>query len=83
MTDAFFGIRLLYSGHQTDFPKYGTNAVVSSLEHPSAFDAVEYYCKKTGKELRVIPANPITGGIDTEDTIRISPLHCHSVDDID
>ncbi len=42
----------------------GKNAVVSSLEHPSAFDAVEYYCKKTGKELRVIPANPVTGGID-------------------
>lgn len=44
----------------------GTNAVVSSLEHPSAFDAVEYYCKKTGKELRVIPANTQTGGIDVE-----------------
>lgn len=44
----------------------GTNAVVSSLEHPSAFDAVEYYCKKTGREMRVIPADPITGGIDTE-----------------
>ena len=42
----------------------GSNAVVSSLEHPSAFDAVEYYCKKTGKEMRVIPANPETGGID-------------------
>lgn len=44
----------------------GTNAVVSSLEHPSAFDAVEYYCKKTGKELRVIPADPKTGGIEPE-----------------
>lgn len=44
----------------------GTNAVVSSLEHPSAFDAVKYYCQKTGKELRVIPANPQTGGIDVE-----------------
>ena len=44
----------------------GKNAVVSSLEHPSAFDAVEYYCKKTGRELRVIPANPVTGGIDPE-----------------
>lgn len=42
----------------------GKNAVVSSLEHPSAFDAVEFYCKKTGRELRVIPANPKTGGID-------------------
>jgi len=44
----------------------GKNAVVSSLEHPSAFDAVAYYCKKTGRELRVIPANPQTGGIDPE-----------------
>ncbi len=44
----------------------GKNAVVSSLEHPSAFDAVEYYCKKTGRELRVIPADPVTGGIDPE-----------------
>lgn len=44
----------------------GTNAVVSVLEHPSAFDAMEYYCKKTGKELRVIPANPATGAIDPD-----------------
>lgn len=42
----------------------GTNAVVSVLEHPSSFDAVAYYCKKLGKELRVIPANPTTGAID-------------------
>ena len=40
--------------------------MVSSLEHPSAFDAVEYYCKKTGRELRVIPADKMTGGIDPE-----------------
>ena len=44
----------------------GTNAVVSVLEHPSAFDAVEYFCKKTGKELRVIPADPATGAIDPD-----------------
>ncbi len=44
----------------------GTNAVVSVLEHPSAFDAVEYFCKKTGKELRVIPADPDTGAIDPD-----------------
>lgn len=48
----------------------GTNAVVSSIEHPSAFDAVEYYCRKTGKELRVIPANPLTGGIDPEEAVK-------------
>ncbi len=48
----------------------GTNAVVSSLEHPSAFDAIEYYCKKTGKEMRVVPANQVTGGIDPEEVVK-------------
>lgn len=48
----------------------GTNAVVSSLEHPSAFDAVEFYCNKTGKEMRVIPANQKTGGIDPEEVVK-------------
>lgn len=48
----------------------GTNAVVSSIEHPSAFDAVEFYCKKTGKEMRVVPANKKTGGIDAEEVIK-------------
>ena len=48
----------------------GTNAVVSSIEHPSAYDAVEYYCKKTGKELRVIPADPLTGGIDPDEAAK-------------
>lgn len=48
----------------------GTNAVVSSIEHPSAYDAVEFYCKKTGKELRVIPANPLTGGIDPDEAVK-------------
>lgn len=47
----------------------GTNAVVSSIEHPSAYDAIEYYCKKTGKEMRVVPANPKTGGIDPEEVL--------------
>ncbi|MBQ7037077.1 MAG: aminotransferase class V-fold PLP-dependent enzyme [Clostridia bacterium] len=48
----------------------GKNAVVSSIEHPSAFDAVEFYCKKTGKELRVVPANPQTGRIDADEVIK-------------
>ena len=48
----------------------GKNAVVSSLEHPSAFDAVAFYCKKTGKELRVVPANKKTGGIDPEEVAK-------------
>lgn len=48
----------------------GTNAVVSSIEHPSAFDAVEFYCQKTGKEMRVVPANKKTGGIDVEEVMK-------------
>lgn len=47
----------------------GTNAVVSSIEHPSAYDAVEYYCNKTGREMRVVPANVKTGGIDVDEVI--------------
>ena len=43
---------------------FGTNAVTSSLEHPSAYDAVRYYCEKTGREFRTVPSNPKTGGID-------------------
>ncbi len=48
----------------------GKNAVVSSIEHPSAFDAIEFYCKKTGKEMRVVPANEKTGGIDVDEVIK-------------
>lgn len=44
----------------------GKNAVVSSIEHPSAYDAIAYYCQKTGKEMRVVPANQKTGGIDPD-----------------
>lgn len=45
---------------------WGTNAVTSSLEHPSAHDAVEHYCKRTGREFRVVPANKETGGLDVD-----------------
>lgn len=48
----------------------GKNAVVSCLEHPSAFDAVEYYCKKTGSELRIVPANKETGRIDADEVVK-------------
>ena len=41
----------------------GGNAVVSATEHPSAFDAVAYYCKRTGKELRVVYPDKKTGQV--------------------
>lgn len=49
---------------------WGTNAVTSSLEHPSAHDAVEYYCNRTGREFRVVPANQTTGGIDVDEVMK-------------
>lgn len=42
----------------------GDNMVVSVLEHPSAFDSVQYYAAQTGRELRVLGSNPATGGVD-------------------
>ncbi|MBQ6322480.1 MAG: aminotransferase class V-fold PLP-dependent enzyme [Lachnospiraceae bacterium] len=50
--------------------KWGTNVVTSLLEHPSAHDAVEYYAARTGRELREVPANPATGGIDVEEVLK-------------
>lgn len=50
--------------------KWGTNAVTSALEHPSAHDAVEYYCKKTGREFRVVQANKKTGGLDPDEIMK-------------
>ena len=44
----------------------GTNAVVSVLEHPSAFDAVAFYCQQHGRELRVVQADRETGRIEPE-----------------
>jgi len=49
----------------------GDNAVTSIMEHPSAFDSVEYYCKKTGKEFRVAQANPKSGRIEVEEIKRV------------
>lgn len=48
----------------------GTNAVTTSIEHPSAYDATEQYCKRTGKEFRVAMASPETGGVELEEILR-------------
>lgn len=50
--------------------KWGTNAVTSSIEHPSAYDSMEYYCEKTGREFRVVPANQVTGGVDVDEVMK-------------
>jgi selenocysteine lyase/cysteine desulfurase len=49
----------------------GTNMVTTVLEHPSAFDAMSLYAERLGRELRVAPSNPVTGGIDVEDIVRL------------
>ena len=48
----------------------GTNMVTTVLEHPSAYDAMSQYAERTGRELRVVPSNPQTGGIDVEEVVR-------------
>ena len=48
----------------------GTNMVTTVLEHPSSYDAMEFYAKRTGRELRVAHANPITGGVDADEICR-------------
>ena len=49
----------------------GTNMVTTVLEHPSAYDAMVYYAKKLGKELRIAKSNPTTGGVDTDEIARL------------
>ncbi|MFM1654722.1 aminotransferase class V-fold PLP-dependent enzyme [Brevibacillus sp. B_LB10_24] len=44
----------------------GENAVTTNIEHPSSYDAVEFYCKKNQKEFRVAEANRHTGFVDPE-----------------
>ena len=49
----------------------GTNMVTTVLEHPSSFDAMSLYAERTGKELRVAKSNPVTGGIDVQEIVRL------------
>lgn len=49
----------------------GKNMVVSVIEHPSAFDSVEYYAKKTGCELRVMQSNPVTGAVELDQVSKL------------
>ncbi|MGB7606113.1 MAG: aminotransferase class V-fold PLP-dependent enzyme [Lutisporaceae bacterium] len=49
----------------------GTNMVTTALEHPSAFDAVNYYTNKLGKELRVAGTNNETGGVDPKEILKL------------
>ncbi|MBR3436154.1 MAG: aminotransferase class V-fold PLP-dependent enzyme [Lachnospiraceae bacterium] len=48
---------------------FGTNAVTTSLEHPSAYDSVKMYCERTGRDFRVAMANPKTGGVDIDEIL--------------
>jgi selenocysteine lyase/cysteine desulfurase len=49
----------------------GTNMVTTVLEHPSAFDAVDYYARKTGRELRVALSNKDSGEVEVEEVIKL------------
>lgn len=49
----------------------GTNMVTTVLEHPSSYDAMTLYAQRTGKALRVANSNPVTGGVDVADIVRL------------
>lgn len=49
----------------------GMNIVTTSLEHPSSYDSAQFYAQRTNKEFRVAEANPITGGVDTSEILRL------------
>ena len=49
----------------------GTNMVTTVLEHPSAFDAMSLYAHRLGRELRVARSNPVTGGVDVDEIVRL------------
>ncbi len=65
----------------------GTNMVTTVLEHPSAFDAVDYYARKTGRELRVAMSNEDSGKVEVEevlkliddDTVLLSVMHASNL----
>jgi len=49
----------------------GTNMVTTILEHPSSYDAMELYAKRTGRELRVAKSNAETGGVDVDEIVKL------------
>lgn len=49
----------------------GTNIVTTALEHPSAFDSAKFYANKYDKDLRIAKTNPVTGGVDVSDIIKL------------
>ncbi len=49
----------------------GTNVVTTALEHPSAYDSMVSYAKRTGKEVRVARTNPVTGGVDVSEITKL------------
>lgn len=55
----------------TAISKGQRGCVTTILEHPSAFDAMTYYSKKHGCELRVAGASTVTGGVDVETIISL------------
>ena len=49
----------------------GGNVETTMLEHPSAYDAMVAYAEKTGKELRIAKTNPLTGGVDVAEIMKL------------
>ncbi len=65
----------------------GNNMVTTILEHPSSYDAMELYAKRTGRDLRVAQSNVETGGVDVdeivshvdEETVLLSVIYASNI----
>ena len=49
----------------------GNNMVTTVLEHPSSYDAMELYARRTGRDLRVAQSNVVTGGVDVDEILKL------------
>lgn len=49
----------------------GDNIVTTVLEHPSSYDAATMYAQRLGKELRVAPSDPVTGGVEVDAILKL------------
>jgi cysteine desulfurase / selenocysteine lyase len=49
----------------------GDNIVTTVLEHPSSYDSASLYAQRLGKELRVARSDPVTGGVEVDEILRL------------
>ncbi|MBF4694440.1 aminotransferase class V-fold PLP-dependent enzyme [Fusibacter ferrireducens] len=48
----------------------GQNVVTTCLEHPSSYDACQYYAERTGKTFKAVSANRTSGRIEVDEVLK-------------